>query len=917
MKRPAPHSVAAKAKAKKAKKCGFGAAGGADGSEGGTHVVALAISRGREVGIAAIDSGSVTTIELAVVNDNQMYSGALAYIDAVRPKVILVPKHVSGSVLGKRIQELSWHTDELTVCSRDNFSEAGGVEILARIATSPTAASKAEAHPVVMMALKCVVVYVEFSLEIRFQQHAIQVRWETADATVVIDQVSIKHLEVIRNLRTGSSSGCGSLFGSLNHTETRVGARLLRRTLLSPPNDAVTIATRGDAVEALLNSESTMRGVRKQLSKLSVDLDFLLRQFAVVPKKIDALKARQSVQQVIKAKHLLELLPQIALEIGIEQANPLLRSIHDMLSLPVFATMASKIGEVVTGETMYSRRAAEARVQECFAVRAGISGALDVGRHDYIACMETIYAIEDEIGKRCNGTKLHHTAKRGFHLTTPRAEGGAGEHALPPEAIQAIAKGNKLLWSIPQLEALNRRHSDILQNVYHLTYETVRGLIDELRPLGIRELYGVTHSCALLDMLLSFATHVAKHSTEDAPWVRPSFNERGPFCLVGGRHPVVEHALSRQRDRRPPPGAVPVDAACFVPSNVYADRSAALTIVTGHNCAGKSTLLRSIALHTILAHAGSFVPALRLEVRLTDRIFTRIGTQDDMSANSSTFFVEMRETAFILSSISERSLVIIDELGRGTCNADGAAIAWSVCEHLLNTNALTFFVTHFHDLTALQSMYSRVANCHMANGFELKVGPAADTDGYGITLAEQCGLPAEIIDDARRIASKLKATRFRSRASDSATLTDVAGAPSNVRLASDRSQYVGVLHKLQALKNATIDENAMRGYLHSVRIGASGRHSHSPYLDALAKRAARRRSERALTMAPTISPPLHSASADGADIVVAPPSQRKDGGSNEDKSGSAVEHDAIDIAAATAIVLLSACTSGRQLNLQP
>ena len=130
-----------------------------------------------------------------------MYSGALAYIDAVRPKVILVPKHVAGSVLGKRIQELSWHTDELTVCSRDNFSEAGGVEILARIATSPTAASKAEAHPVVMMALKCVVVYVEFSLEIRFQQHAIQVRWETADATVVIDQVSIKHLEVITYAR--------------------------------------------------------------------------------------------------------------------------------------------------------------------------------------------------------------------------------------------------------------------------------------------------------------------------------------------------------------------------------------------------------------------------------------------------------------------------------------------------------------------------------------------------------------------------------------------------------------------------------------------------------------------------------------------------------------------------------------------
>ena len=896
--------------------------------------VALVVSKGREVGIARIDGTNLCTVQLSSVLDNQLFSSTIAWLDAARPRAILLPKAAADSVLGARIRELSWHSDELTVCAREFFSSENGSGILERIATSPASLREAQEHHVVMSALMCAVAYVEFTKSVRFQPSSVRIEWETADDTLVIDQISIKHLEVVRNARSGLSSGCASLFGSVNHTQTQVGGRLLRRTLIAPPNDKVSIASRHDAVDALLDDEAMMSGIRSQLKALSFDLDFLLRQFAVVPKKVTQMKARQSVQSAIKMKALLEFLPQLALEIKSE--NPLLRSIRRTLTLPVFPAMISAIGEVLTAETTYSRRCAEARVQECFAVRAGISGALDVARHDYIACMEAIYAVEAEVIARCASAKLHHTARRGFHLCTPLAGSAGGSDPLPSEAIQAVAKGRKVMWSLPKLASLNVRHTEILGSIYNLTYDTVISLIARLRTIGIRELHGVTHSCALLDMLLSFATHVTMHSTEATPWVRPTFNDSGPLCIAGGRHPVLEHALRRQRGRRLAPGESAAEERRAVPSNFYADRSAALTVITGKNCTGKSTLLRSVALHVILAHAGCFVPATQLNVRLTDRIFTRIGTQDDMAANSSTFFVEMRETAFILSNISERSLVIIDELGRGTCNADGAALAWSVCEHLLNTNAYTLFVTHFHDCAALATMYSRVSNCHMGD-FTLKSGPAADTSGYGITLAKQCGFPSDIIADARRIAETLKTKRFRARGDDDDDDDEEMGgsgkdALKKKCLADDREERDVVLHKLLALENATIDAAAMRSYLHSLRIGTRGVRTHVAFLDALATRLRSPDSDRRATLIAPPPPPSRGASASSRKpsvILTATSSPHaSSSSSSSSRSSNAVRlehssshHDALDTAAANALTMLAnpsanAGGSGRRLQLR-
>jgi DNA mismatch repair protein MutS len=309
-------------------------------------------------------------------------------------------------------------------------------------------------------------------------------------------------------------------------------------------------------------------------------------------------------------------------------------------------------------------------------------------------------------------------------------------------------------------------------------------LFEELRTLVVARasaLRAAADAIATLDALVAFA----RVSSENG-YVRPTIDESGVIEITGGRHPVVEKALGAQET--------------FVPNDVRLDRdSAQVLIITGPNMAGKSTVMRQVALTVVLAQAGCFVPATSARIGLADRVFTRVGASDNLARGQSTFMVEMTETANILHHATRRSLVILDEIGRGTSTFDGLSIAWAVAEHLHDrVGARTMFATHYHELTDLAREKPRVHNCSVAvreqQGriiFLRKLVSGAASRSYGIEVAKLAGLPPEVLARARELLRNLEAGEFdeagRPRLAKRATGTDRAPPPAKNAMA-DTSQ---------------------------------------------------------------------------------------------------------------------------------
>ncbi|KAH9301213.1 hypothetical protein KI387_012796, partial [Taxus chinensis] len=270
-------------------------------------------------------------------------------------------------------------------------------------------------------------------------------------------------------------------------------------------------------------------------------------------------------------------------------------------------------------------------------------------------------------------------------------------------------------------------------------------LIDSIRE-DILFLILLSESLCLLDMIVNSFAHMISSKPIDF-YTRPEFTENGPLAIEAGRHPIIECIR--------PEG--------FVANNIFLSEASNMVIVMGPNMSGKSTYLKQVCLLVILAQIGCYVPAHFASFRVVDRLFTRIGTGDNLESNSSTFMTEMKETAFLVQNVSPRSLIVIDELGRATSSSDGLAIAWSCCEYLLSLQAYTIFATHMERLPELASIYPNVKVCHfqvdvkenrMDFKFSLKEGHIS-VPHYGLLLAGIAGLPNSVVEEARRITQTI------------------------------------------------------------------------------------------------------------------------------------------------------------------
>lgn len=559
-------------------------------------------------------------------------------------------------------------------------------------------------------------------------------------ACLVLDEASVRNLELFRTLRDGARKG--SLLWAIDQTQTSMGARMLRAWLGAPSRDLATIRTRQDGIEALLEEP----GLRAELQSRLKDVRDVVRLAArarlgtVTPRELGALRASLAalpglwaLVSELRGRRTDGLLPPLldlaAQAVGGAGAPDLLADLHDDLA-----------------HTLVDEPPGHGR--DGGMIREGADPELDEQRRLRDGGREALAAIETRERERTGITslKVQHNRVFGYFLEVPKAHLAR----VPKDYVrkQTLAGAERYV-----TEELAGHEAKVLgAQAAALVRETA--LFLELRArvsqAGER-LCRVGERVAVLDVLAGLADVAARHD-----YCRPVLTEDPVLVLEEARHPVVERMLGAGR-------FVPNDTRLRAQGGVPDD--ARMWLVTGPNMGGKSTVMRQVAIVAILAHMGAFVPARAATVGLCDRVFTRVGAADDLGRGDSTFMVEMRETAQILSHASDRSLVLLDEIGRGTSTFDGLALAWAIAEFLHDqVGCRTMFATHYHELCALETSLPGVRNVHVTvheqRGtivFLHQVQPGAAGRSYGIQVGRLAGLPARVLRRAGRILGRLEA----------------------------------------------------------------------------------------------------------------------------------------------------------------
>ena len=539
---------------------------------------------------------------------------------------------------------------------------------------------------------------------------------------LVLDAVTVRNLELLEPLFSGTGDSV-TVFRSLDCTVTPMGKRLLRAWLLRPSIERSEIERRLDAVEAMVEDLVAREELRRAMEGI-LDLERLLSRItleAANPRDLLTLAASFGKLPAVRA----------ALA-RFEAAR--LRELHARCD--ELADVRERITATIEDEPPLT-------LTDGGVIRCGVDEALDELRdlsrnsRQYIAQIEQRERQRTGIGS----LKVKFNSVFGYYLEISKAN----LHLAPTEYERKQTLVNAERFTTPELKEYEAKVLDAQEKIV----EIERRLFAELRAAIAAEAKRIRQTAlalAEIDVLRGFATQAANRG-----YGRPRFDDSNDIEIVDGRHPVIEQQeLAGVSDR-------------FVPNDLFLNGTThAVLVITGPNMGGKSTYLRQAALIVLMAQMGAYVPARSARLGLVDRIFTRIGAADNLARGRSTFMVEMTETAAILNIATPRSLILLDEVGRGTATYDGLAIAWAAIEYIhANTRAKTLFATHYHELTELADRLSGVKNFHVtvkeSGGnvvFLRKVVEGAADRSYGIEVAKLAGLPSEVVQRAREVLAE-------------------------------------------------------------------------------------------------------------------------------------------------------------------
>ena len=594
---------------------------------------------------------------------------------------------------------------------------------------------------------------------------------EEAASSLFIDAATRANLELVRTL---SGNREGSLLKAVDRTVTGGGARLLAERLMSPLTDPAAINARLDSV-SFLRTEQRLREALRLALKGAPDMPRALSRLALNrggPRDLGALAAGLGAARQVRELFADASPPH---EIG--------AALDAISHLPV--ALAEHLDTALGDHLPLLKR-------DGGFVREGYDGELDEMRALATDTRKVIAGMErdliEETGIR--SLKIRHNNVLGYYIevTANHQAIMAGTDEAKARFIHRQTMANAMRFTTTELAGLETKIANAADRA--LTIEN--GVFDRLLAEVVSEADRIRAGAEALAVLDVSAALAALAEGED--YCRPAVDSSLTFRIEGGRHPVVEQALRRQ-------AADPFVANDCDLSPDGNDRNGAIWLLTGPNMGGKSTFLRQNALIAILAQAGSFVPARAAQIGVVDRLFSRVGASDDLARGRSTFMVEMVETSAILNQAGERSLVILDEIGRGTATYDGLSIAWAAVEYLHETNRCrAIFATHFHELTALAGKLARLHNVTMRvkewEGdvvFLHEVGKGAADRSYGVQVAKLAGLPEPVVERARAVLAQLEAGETSGKTS---------------RLADDLPLFSAMVKREPAAKPAKADPKA-------------------------------------------------------------------------------------------------------------
>ncbi|KAF2015888.1 hypothetical protein BU24DRAFT_462109 [Aaosphaeria arxii CBS 175.79] len=723
-----------------------------------TGISTLARVDAQEVICAVVESRGVsTTVGLAFVNldtgeavlsqicDSQTYVKTIHKLRVYAPSEIIIastatsPKSKLFCIIEENLEVIE---SKLTVVDRKYWAESTGYDNIQSLAFAEDVDAIKLAISGNFYAVCCfaaVIKYIDLALSKTFPTHSLRVKYEPSEGTMMIDVSTIYSLELVQNLQDAKSKDC--LFGLLNHTQTRMGARLLRSNIIQPLTEGTTLNTRYDALEELTTKEEMFFATRAALKDF-LDVDQILSYLIVIPTKPSISTKEQDINQIIKLKKFILAVGPIYEALS-GCCSAMLLSIREYCHPNKIAPVQELIDTVINEDTMFAKQPLELRNQRAYAVKSGVNGLLDVARTTYKESTEDAYQhcsdLKEQFGLELN-LKFDPARQFFFHLSATDLE-DKGMDSLPPIFTNVYRKKNKIECQTLELMKRNQKTALSHQEVVLMSDQAIQDLIEEVRGY-ISTVFKTCEAIAMLDMIAGFAQVV---TTND--YVRPRLTDT--LEIGAGRHPIREK-ISRTK---------------FIPNDFYATQQSRFQIITGCNMSGKSTYIRTVALLCIMAQIGSFVPAESASFPILHQMFARIGMDDSIESNVSTFAAEMRDMAFILRNIERRSLVIVDELGRGTSTRDGLSIALAISEALIQSRGLIWFATHFVDLATILKERSGVISLHLAVDnheddkmimlYKIAEGAVKETH-YGLKLARIVPLPTGLVDRATVISHELE-----------------------------------------------------------------------------------------------------------------------------------------------------------------
>jgi DNA mismatch repair protein MutS len=712
---------------------------------------------GKIFGLALVDltTGDFLTTELE--ND----SALLAELERLRPAEIIFPTEAISlrELLRGAFQILSGYDDwtfapeTAFYTVKDQFKVASLDGFGLKDKTAAIGAAGGALH------------YLTQNLR-RDVKHLTRISFYQRSDFLTLDYTTLRHLEILEPQHHDAPRNA-SLYGALNKSVTPMGARLLRQWLSQPLAKVGPIQQRQAAVQTFIENTFGLDAFRQQLAKVR-DLERTLGRLSSGSGNArDLVALRMALEQI-------QALKEILMQLEKSDSNASLLKEEIPKNFLLVEKLNSEISESPDLVELISRAIVDEPplpIKEGGMIRDGFDAALDElraakrGGKDWIAKLQM-----DEIAATgIASLKVRFNSVFGYYIEVTKSN----LDKVPPHyhRKQTVANGERFI--TPELKAMEGKILGAEERSVKLEYEIFQRVREEV--LGqLPKIQQTASALAQLDVLASFAETARLHN-----YCRPQISDEGVLQIRDGRHPVLEQQLVEERfvpndtslgssGRESAHSEKPEMSQSRLTSAATELKFSQIALITGPNMAGKSTYIRQVALLTLLAHTGSFVPATEARIDLVDRIFTRIGASDDLSRGQSTFMVEMTETANILNNATARSLIVLDEIGRGTSTFDGLSLAWSIVEHLHNAvGAKTLFATHYHELTELSARLPRLKNFNVAVRewhdqivFLRKIVEGGTDKSYGIQVARLAGVPKEVLERAKHILSNLEGSEL-------------------------------------------------------------------------------------------------------------------------------------------------------------